>query len=347
MPGSLGSNVSLHIQELFMKRSTLIVLAALVTVLLASPAIPQADSEAIEHSGMCDASAAVAVGRTLFVVASDEDNVLRVYRANKPGKPVHTFDLTSFLKPDPKYPEADIEGATRVGDRVYWVTSHGTNKNGKQRPTRHRLFATDVKVAADKVTITPVGTPYKNLIKDLNEAPHLKDLKLGEAARKPPEGVGGLNIEGLSATPQGALLIAFRNPIPSGKALLIPLENPKEVIEGRAAKLGAPIRLSLGGLGVRSIEYFEARGKYLIVAGPHGDEGDFKLYQWSGLQSEEPELLKQVNFKDLRPEALVIYPGEKTKVQVLSDDGTKQVDGKDCKEAKPGKQSFRSSWVTP
>jgi hypothetical protein len=50
-----------------------------------------------------------------------------------------------------------------------------------------------------------------------------------------------------------------RNPIPGKRALLVPLENPEEVVDGRAAKLGTPILLPLGGLGVRNIEYFEAR----------------------------------------------------------------------------------------
>ena len=79
------------------------------------------------------------------------------------------------------------------------------------------------------------------------------------------------------------MLIAFRNPTPDGKALLIPLKNPKQVVDGKVAKLGKPISLSLGGLGIRSIEYVEAKGKYLIVAGPHGDEGDFQLFNGQGL----------------------------------------------------------------
>ncbi len=296
---------------------------------------------------MCDASAAVAIGPTMFVVANDEDNVLRVYRRGKSGKPVHTFDLASFLKPRSEHPEADIEGATRMEDRVYWITSHGANKDGEARPSRHRLFAMDVKVAKDRVTITPVGTPYRDLVKDLVESPGLKDYKLGDAANHPPESENGLNIEGLSATPQGTLLISFRNPIPNQKALLVPLLNPREVVDGKAAKLGPPILLSLGGLGVRSIEYFEARDKFLIVAGPYGNKGDFKLYQWSGSRSQEPELIKKADLKGLQPEALIIYPGEKTKAQLLSDDGGEQVEGKDCKKANPEKRRFRSVWVTP
>jgi hypothetical protein len=195
----------------------------------------------------------------------------------------------------------------------------------------------------------------KDLLKGLTEISGLEDYKLGEAAQAPPEQmetpnqVAGLNIEGLSATPQRTLLIAFRNPIPgkNKKALIVPLKNPDQVVVGRAAEFGTPIPLFLDGLGIRSIEYFEARGKYMIIAGPSGDEGDFKLYQWSGPPSEEVEPIKGVNFKGLQPEALIIYPEEKTKIQLLSDDGMKEVDGKDCKKAKPEKRSFRSVWVIP
>jgi hypothetical protein len=135
-----------------MKRNISIVLVVIITVLLVPHVTPQVSLEITEHSSMCDASAAVAIAPTMFIVANDEDNMLRVYWHNKPGKPVHEFDLSSFLEPEPKQ-EADIEGVTRLGDRVYWITSHGTNKDGKQRPSRHRLFATVVKVADDQVTI--------------------------------------------------------------------------------------------------------------------------------------------------------------------------------------------------
>jgi hypothetical protein len=330
------------------------VCALLVTLLLAPPARSQPNPEISTYPGMCDASAAVAVGPTMFVVANDEDNVLRVYQRNTSDNPVTTFDLTSFLNLDPEHPEADIEGATRIGNRIYWITSHGTNKEGKPRPSRRRLFATEVNMASDQVTITPVGTPYTHLVKDVVESPWLKEYKLGDAAKEPPEQVAnanrvaGLNIEGLTATPQGTLLIALRNPIPGGQALLIPLENPEEAINGKAATLGKPIPLSLGGLGVRSIEYFEAWGKYLIVAGPPDDQGEFELYQWSGAASEAPHPIPDVTFKGMYPEALIIYPGEQTKIQLLSDDGTVQVDGRECKDKNvtPAKKSFRSIWVT-
>ncbi|SFF27064.1 DUF3616 domain-containing protein [Nitrosomonas sp. Nm166] len=184
------------------------------------------------HFGMCDASAAVPVGFNLFVVANDEDNILRMYKSNESGKPIYSLDLSSFLQINSKHPEADIEGATFIKNRIYWISSHGTNKDGKQRPNRHRFFATDIEESNDKYSLKPTGKPYLGLVKAFEDSVELKNYGLGKAAKNAPESKNGLNIEGLTKTPQGNLLIGFRNPIPEGKALLVPLENPQEVIAG-------------------------------------------------------------------------------------------------------------------
>jgi len=72
-----------------------------------------------------DASAAVAIAKDMFIVADDENNVLRVYRTGEAGSPVFSYDLTGFLGIDPEHPEADIEGTTKIGSRIYWIASHG------------------------------------------------------------------------------------------------------------------------------------------------------------------------------------------------------------------------------
>jgi Protein of unknown function (DUF3616) len=328
------------------KRNAPSACAALLAVfLLTQLAVPQEALEVTEHAGMCDASAAVAVGSSMFLVANDEDNQLRVYRRDMPGKPVRTFDLSLFLKPDAENPEADIEGAASVGSRVYWIASHGANKNGKPRPSRRRLFATEVKVTNTTVDLSPVGEPYEKLVDDLTNDAGLKHYKFGKAAEQPPEAEGGLNIEGLAASPEGTLLIAFRNPIPEGKALVVSLENPNEVIAGERARLGTATELTLGGLGIRSIEYCHKIKKYLILAGRHDDAEVFELYQWEGPPSKTPEKVRGVGFAGVRPEALIIYPGEQDRIQVLSDDGSKQVADEDCKEAAQEMRRFRSLWV--
>lgn len=92
------------------------------------------------YRGMCDASAAVGLPGDRFVVANDEDNVLRIYKRGVPDVQA-TVLLSDFLA---STEEVDIEGAARIGDRIYWITSHGQNKNGKDRPSRLRLFATQI-----------------------------------------------------------------------------------------------------------------------------------------------------------------------------------------------------------
>ena len=297
---------------------------------------------------MCDASAAVAVGDGLFVVANDEDNVLRVYRSDRGGGPVASFPLDTFLGVEPEHPEADIEGAARIGDRIYWITSHGRNKDAKKRPNRRRFFATEVREAGDRITLAGVGTPYRDLLKDLEEDPDLDEFKLDKAAEKAPEDEDGLNIEGLAATPRGHLLIGFRNPIRKGRALLVPLENPDEVIRGRRARLGEPIALDLGKRGVRSIEYRPAEEEYLIVAGAYDDRRDFRLYRWSGDPDDDPEGVQGVDFGGLNPEALFFArDGDRSRVLVLSDDGGLLIDGRECKDLDEGRRRFRCASITP
>ncbi len=315
-------------------------------ILIVSAFIQPVKADIAEHIGMCDASAAVAAGPDFFVVANDEDNILRIYHNKKSAEPIYFHDLTSFLNIDPKHPEADIEGATLINDRIFWITSHGSNKNGEKRPNRHRLFATTLEISGDKFNLKPVGKPFNDLIKALENSDDLKEYQLAKAAQKAPESEDGLNIEGLASTPEGELLIGFRNPIIKGKALLVPLKNPDKVIlEGKKPKLSKPILLPLNGLGIRSIEYSNSRKAYIIIAGPYNDDGIFQLYQWSGNPSESPQLIN-ADFQDMHPEAVIIYPEKEFSMQILSDDGSKQINGKSCKDlVESGEKSFRSIWV--
>jgi hypothetical protein len=297
-----------------------------------------------EYSGMCDASAGVALSSNLFAVANDEDNVLRVYRADKPGPPVRQFDFNRFLEVRGKSAETDLEGAARIGYRAYWIGSHGRNRAGKERLNRDRFFATDIQVAGEDVLLVPAGKPYENLLLDLLADSRLQRFHLAEAAQKAPKEPDAFNIEGLSATPEGRLLIGFRNPLPEGKALLVPMLNPELVIEGERAKLGAPILLELGGLGVRDIALWEKT--YIIIAGPYDGGGKFHLYKWDG-QSSAPVRLKVDHLNQYNPEGIVIYPQKGlAEFQLLSDDGTRLIGGVPGKELPVASQrTFRSFWV--
>jgi hypothetical protein len=82
------------------------------------------------------------------------------------------------------------------------------------------------------------------------------------------------------------------------------------------------------------------------VAGPIDGKGTFDLYRWSGEPADKPVVVPTDALKGLHPEALFEIP-ETADVQILSDDGTADVAGKECKEAPRPAQSFRSVTVRP
>jgi len=79
----------------------------------------------------------------MFIVANDEDDLLRVHQAKESLGPVASFDLAAFLAVDDASPEAGLEGATSIGNRSDWITAHGANERGKPSPNRRRSFATE------------------------------------------------------------------------------------------------------------------------------------------------------------------------------------------------------------
>jgi hypothetical protein len=259
-----------------------------------------------------------------------------VYQRSRPGDPVAEFDLGPQLELETKSPEVDLEAAAPAGDRVYWISSHGTNKNGKVRTNRRRFFATRFEVANAKVTMELVGRPYKRLVEDLAAAPQLKKYNLAAKSKLAPKTQGGLNIEGMTIAPSGELLLGLRSPLSGGRAIIIPLVNPNEVLTGARAKFGQPIELDLGGLGVRSLTYRADRNDFAIIAGPQSS-GTSYLYRWSGKPNEAPIRLPGLDFSSWNQEAGVIDadPAEK-RLFILSDDGDK---------TNPDKRLFRGCWV--
>lgn len=292
------------------------------------------------YRGPCDASAATALDADHFVVGDDEHNILHIYRQGQ-AQPVGRADLSAFLA-TVNGEEADIEGAAAVGTRIYWITSHARDAKGRVRPDRHRFFATDV-IPGNPPTLKPAGQAYARLLDDLLAADTLAPYRLARAAQRTAEAEGGLNIEGLAATPEGTLLIGLRNPLHQGRALLIPLLNPGELIDGGRARFGAPVEINLDQRGIRSIERVGA--SYVIAAGPTADAGSFALFRWSGRAGEAAAMITGIDLRDLRPEALFAIPGGKS-VQVLSDDGGIRVGGVECKKLPAGRQTFRSLTIT-
>lgn len=327
--------------------------------------------------GASDASGAVAISENLIVVADDENNVLRVYRAGQGGMPVSSYNLTGFLRIDLEYPEADIEGATMIGGRIYWITSHGRNRDGKMRPNRYRFFATAVQVTYGQVGMRRVGSPSTTLVHELLEIPSARRLRLDRATRfgedlkkKEREKLApkkeGLNIEALCASADGeTIYIGFRNPTPGprSRAIVVPLLNADRVLElGEASVFGEPLLWNLAGLGIRSMEYSHFHEAYFIIAGSPGEDDEFALYRWPAKWNAQPTLVQELTSygAKFKPEALV--PFADGRFLLLSDDGALRikVNGpEDCLEgeyrddgtclnkylADPAMKTFRGVWL--
>lgn len=344
-----------------------LIVAALSVVMTSSLATAQAADQIATYRGACDGSAGVALDQNFFAVADDDSNVLNVYRVGQ-AVAVQELPLDAFLEaptkkklgPDgkPVFKEADLEGAARIDDRIYWIASHARDSKGEAEPARSRLFTTRIVQHADGPRLERIGSAaYKNLREDMFDAakqaekPKQELLKLLSDAYAPgkekdgpiPESENGFNIEGLAATPDGRLLIGFRNPRPGNKAVVIALNNPSKVVDaGDTPIFGNSWQLDkLEGRGIRSIEWIN--NTYVIVAGPHNDVEDsdikppFALFTWSGAEGDtEPAMMKVKIPDDFRPEAVFAIPGS-SNMMLLSDDGTKE-----CKDADKPQKSFRA-----
>ncbi|MEH2608162.1 DUF3616 domain-containing protein [Bradyrhizobium sp. AZCC 1693] len=340
----------------------LLVVAILSTLITSGIAAAQAANLIATYRGACDGSAAVALDRDRFAVADDDSNVLNVYRTGQEAA-ILELNLDQFLEapkkkkpgPDgnPVFKEADIEGAARIGDRIYWIGSHGRDSDGNAEPGRSRLFATRIVSHPDGSRLEPINPrAYTSLREDMFDDSKLKPLKLskafasGEKKGPAPEAKNGFNIEGLAATPEGGLLIGFRNPRPGKQAIVVPLNNPADVVDaGKKPVFGNPRLLDLEGRGIRSIEWIN--NVYVIVAGPYGKAKEskikppFALFTWSGNEADvKPRMMKKIKLPDdFAPEAVFEIPGS-SNMMLLSDDGTDK-----CKDADKPRKSFRALTV--
>ena len=332
----------------------------------------------IFHYRITDGSAAIPIGDNLMFVGDDENQVIRIYDRAHSGLPLAEIDCGPFLGltdfEDGVAREVDIEAATRVGDRIYWLGSHSHADIGEIRTNRSRIFATDISGNGPASTLTYVGR-YEHLKTDLiawdaNNL-HGRGANYFGLTASAQDGVlpkaldgSGFNIEGLAMAPgsTNVAYVSFRAPlVPATNracALIVPVTNfsALAISEGPPgqSRFGPPIELNLGCRGIRSIE--GGPDGYLIVAGPAGNpvgspQHYFRLYTWTGDPNDEPEE-RSADLTGLNVEAIVELPAgpwtPQTRFQLISDSGTMIYYGDDV----PGKllpvrnfKKFRSDWI--
>lgn len=265
----------------------------------------QAAAETIRDTGICEASAAARIGPDVYLVASDENDALTLYRRGEPKPLVQTAIELGEID--------DIEAATHIGPIQFWLTSHSLTRKGKDRDERRILLATSVD--GDGVLRT-IGVPYRNIRADVARLIDESESDLEEQ----------FDIEGVAADADGSLLIGLRAPLTdTGRAYVARIERPFDLLGiAGAAPTGSPLvtlpvsELDLGGRGIRDMERAGTGAHaFLILAGPSRDDGPRPaLFWWDGTGQPTPG--PDVDFGGMeKPEALIVW--SETEALVLGD----------------------------
>jgi hypothetical protein len=202
---------------------------------------------------------------------------------------------------------ADPEGLTSDGRFVYVAGSQSRGKGTKGpgvvrfRFDAERGAAQNVEAIADLASIVEAALP----------APRAAKGKKGAE----------LNIEGLAwDAKRGRLLLGLRAPLAGKQAVLVPVRLRDANGPFAAANLAVeePIRLDLGGAGVRGIEA-DAEGDFWIVAGGStGNPIPSRVVRWDGGGSAVRDVATLP--ANLKAEGIVRVPlGGKTVSFVLCD----------------------------
>ncbi|MFD0745932.1 hypothetical protein ACFQ1L_31925 [Phytohabitans flavus] len=302
-----------------------------------------ASPTATYYYGDADASAAVDAGDGYILVADDEHEIIKLYKAGQSGNPVKEYDFAAV----PGGRELDIESAARVGDLVYWIGSYGNNRDGESRVERQTTFTTTVTgsgantelTLASVLPATPSSLFSALLAWDSGNGHGLgaNRLKFVAGARSgvQPNPPNGFNIEGFAFAPgsTSTAYLSFRAPSitvdGTERALIVPVTNFDTLVAGTAPQpqFGAPILLDLGGRTIRDIRK-NAHDEYLISAGPGLGNDTWALYMWNGDPAAAPVFNQVLPTIDARVggawEAISIMPDRiagGAKVEIVSDTG--------------------------
>ncbi len=307
----------------------------------ASDSIPKINlTDTRWHTGMSDASDAIALDNDYYMTADDEVDLINVYSRNNSGLPVASFDYSSYLNlPDLAKPEVDAEASARsykIANRYYWL---GSMSNGKDpfdnKPNRDRLFATTVTGTGATTSISVNGySAIRSSLLTWGDA-YGYNFTASAAAGVDSKAANGFAAEGMVFGPDSTTLwIGLRAPlVPTAnrtKAVIAPILNFETWFNNGSQvgnpTFGAPIELNLGGKGIRDIIRL-SNGSYIIVAGDAGPNLALSsIYKWTGNTVDAPILVSTKGDGKLNMEGVMEVKTNgitsMSQLQVLSDGGS-------------------------
>ena len=193
----------------------------------------------------------------------------------------------------------DLEGITSDGEYFYVVGSQSKPKGTDQAGLARFKFD----AASQRAIETQAASGLKKFLADnVVELRGMENTKYKD---------GGINVEGIAWDPLNKrLLLGLRSPVVEGNALIVPLKlrDAKAALsfDNLEVEGGKAIRISLGGAGIRSIEWDESRKSFFLIAGagPNSEKMDFKTWEWSG-SGATPALRELETFdRRLKPEGI-------------------------------------------
>ena len=280
-----------------------------------------------------DLSACARVGNALFVAGDEAHSVERLSLGEHGWLTDHkTFKLLDFIELRDPEEEMDIEGLAYC-DGWLWVTGshsrtrHDPRDDGKApdtidiskfadlKDTRPRCVLARIPVVFDEngmpLLVKEAGKNRAGLVAQKKDHGSklgryfAKDELIAPSMRMAAK-EGGLDIEGIAASPDGRVALGLRGPVLQTYAVLVePQIEPKK--SGKLHLPGKPMRrlVDLGGLGIRDLVL---KGDDLwILAGPTQDlDGRCAIFRWTDWANEPPENENDVRLH--RPERLFDLP---------------------------------------
>lgn len=193
----------------------------------------------------------------------------------------------------------DPEGITTDGSHFYIVGSQSKGKGAEQIGLVRFKFDPQSFAVSEVETISELKKFLVENVAELREMGAKKGKK------------DGINIEGLAWDAQGGrLLLGLRSPVVDGQALVVALKagDPRGPFsyENFKAAGATLLKLQLGGLGIRSMEYDHRLQSFRIIAGATENQAktDFRLWEWKEANGQTS--LREVTTFDrnLKPEGI-------------------------------------------